>query len=142
MTRDFIGEDLGGWDGDLEYERNVLIFKYPLDLSFGTHRIEIFSNVFLTLVFGDVNDALPKLEERVDCWFLDGFKPSSNPDMWSEILFKNMARLSAPEATFATFTSAGFVRRGLAAEGFEVRKIRGYGRKREMSVGRFRGALM
>ncbi|MCB1783664.1 MAG: tRNA (5-methylaminomethyl-2-thiouridine)(34)-methyltransferase MnmD [Alphaproteobacteria bacterium] len=142
VTRDFIGEVLGGWDGDLEYERNVLIFKYPLDLSFGTHRIEIFSNVFLTLVFGDVNDALPKLEERVDCWFLDGFKPSSNPDMWSEILFKNMARLSAPEATFATFTSAGFVRRGLAAEGFEVRKIRGYGRKREMSVGRFRGALM
>ena len=81
---------------------------------------------------------LPTLETPVDCWFLDGFRPASNPDMWSETVFANMARLSRDGASFATFTAAGFVRRGLAAAGFDVRKVPGYGRKREMCVGKLR----
>ena len=95
--------------------------------------------VSLELIIGDVNEEMPKLAAQVDCWFLDGFKPSSNPDMWSETVFENMARLSAPGARFATFTAAGFVRRGLQAAGFEVRKVPGFGRKKEMSVGVFKG---
>ncbi len=91
--------------------------------------------VTLELVIGDVNEEMPKLDAQVDCWFLDGFKPSSNPDMWSETVFANMARLSAFGARLATFTAAGFVRRGLMAVGFEVRKVQGFGRKREMVVG-------
>jgi tRNA 5-methylaminomethyl-2-thiouridine biosynthesis bifunctional protein len=78
---------------------------------------------------------MPDWNEKVDCWFLDGFKPSSNPEMWSEIVFQNMARLSKPGATFATFTAAGFVKRGLVAAGFDVKKIQGYGRKRDMLTG-------
>ncbi|MFP4097614.1 MAG: tRNA (5-methylaminomethyl-2-thiouridine)(34)-methyltransferase MnmD [Alphaproteobacteria bacterium] len=97
------------------------------------------SGVELKVLIGDVNDLMPQLDAQVDCWFLDGFKPSSNPDMWSETVFENMARLSHPEARFATFTAAGFVRRGLQAVGFEVAKVPGYGRKREMAVGLYKG---
>lgn len=98
-------------------------------------RIQITDRVTLTLFFGDVNDEILKLDIKIDAWFLDGFKPSSNPDMWSETVFQNMARLSVPGATLATFTAAGFVRRGLQAAGFEIQKIPGYGRKRDMTIG-------
>ncbi len=95
-------------------------------------------SVTLTLIFGDVNEEMPKTQARVDGWFLDGFRPATNPEMWSETVFREMARMSAPGASFATFTAAGFVRRGLEAAGFTVRKARGYGRKREMLVGTYR----
>lgn len=93
----------------------------------------------LTLFFGDVADFLPRLQAKADAWFLDGFAPDRNPDMWSEKLFRGMAALSRPGTTFATFTAAGRVRRGLAAAGFEVEKIPGFGQKREMLRGAFAG---
>lgn len=71
----------------------------------------------------------------VNAWFLDGFAPAKNPGMWTEALFKGVARLSAQGATFATFTAAGEVRRGLSEAGFEVKKIKGFGRKRDMLRG-------
>jgi len=109
---------------------------YPLRVP-GYHRIVINARVTLTLIFDDVNDAIPDLDIPcgVDAWFLDGFAPAKNPDMWSEILFSHMARLSAPDARVATFTAAGFVKRGLRDAGFTVSKARGYGRKRDMLVG-------
>lgn len=55
--------------------------------------------------------------------------------MWSPHLFSAMARLARPGATLATFTSAGFVRRGLQEAGFTMRKTKGFGRKRDMLVG-------
>ena len=82
-----------------------------------------------------MNNAIIKQNFKADAWFLDGFKPSSNPEMWSETVFKNMARLSVDGATFATFTAAGFVRRGLSDAGFKVEKVRGYGTKRDMTRG-------
>ncbi|MCP9759783.1 bifunctional tRNA (5-methylaminomethyl-2-thiouridine)(34)-methyltransferase MnmD/FAD-dependent 5-carboxymethylaminomethyl-2-thiouridine(34) oxidoreductase MnmC [Aquitalea sp. S1-19] len=91
--------------------------------------------VSLSLLIGDALDTLPELETRVDAWFLDGFSPSKNPDMWQLPLFEQLARLSAPDATLATFTCAGFVRRGLSAAGFAVKKVPGFGSKREMTVG-------
>ena len=75
----------------------------------------------------------------VDAWMLDGFAPSKNPDMWQAGLFACMAKLSAPGSTFATFTAAGEVRRRLNAAGFRVRKVKGYGNKREMLCGEFEG---
>ena len=92
--------------------------------------------VSLRFIEGDVNERLPQIDARVDAWFLDGFKPSSNPEMWSDTVFENMARLSRADTTLATFTAAGFVRRGLQAAGFEIEKVPGYGRKREMVIGR------
>lgn len=74
-------------------------------------------------------------ESKVDAWFLDGFAPAKNPDMWTQNLFKAMARLARPGGTLATFTSAGFVRRGLQEAGFSMQKRKGFGRKREMLCG-------
>ena len=112
-------------------DMDVMLGHYPNSFTHGT--------VSLTLHIGDVNDVMLELDLGVDCWFLDGFKPSVNEDMWSEIVFKSMARMSAPSASFATFTAAGFVRRGLQAAGFDVRKVSGFGRKREMLTGVYGG---
>lgn len=98
-------------------------------------KVQMEERVFLTLLIGDVNDVMPDMNEQVDCWFLDGFRPATNPEMWTQTVFENMARLSKPGASFATFTAAGFVRRGLEEAGFEVRKVKGFGTKREMLAG-------
>lgn len=134
VTADFIEKSLVHWQDDIGLELSDLLKAYPENLT-GTQVFSIDNSVEVTLIFGDVNLELPKFQARVDAWFLDGFKPSSNPEMWSETVFQNMGRLSNPGATFATFTAAGFVRRGLASAGFEVRKVKGFGHKREMSVG-------
>lgn len=102
----------------------------------GVHRIQLNDAVTLTLIFDDVNAAIPAMTETVDAWFLDGFSPAKNPDMWTDVLFENMARLSAPGATLATFTAAGAVRRGLERAGFHVEKRPGFGHKRHMTIGR------
>lgn len=95
--------------------------------------------VILDIGFGDVNTLLPaldlSLDGQVDTWFLDGLAPAKNPDMWRDTLFAAMARLARPESSFATFTAAGFVRRGLQQAVFSVAKVKGFGRKREMLTG-------
>ncbi|MGL6072319.1 bifunctional tRNA (5-methylaminomethyl-2-thiouridine)(34)-methyltransferase MnmD/FAD-dependent 5-carboxymethylaminomethyl-2-thiouridine(34) oxidoreductase MnmC [Craterilacuibacter sp.] len=91
--------------------------------------------VSLTLLIGDALETLPELDAQVNAWFLDGFAPVKNPEMWQAPLFKQLARLSAPDATLATFTSAGFVRRELAIAGFSIKKTPGFGRKWAMTVG-------
>ncbi len=134
LSRAEIESALEMWRGNFEGEFAALLENYPGNLS-GTHRIAMGENCMLTLIFEDVNVAMPELNEAIDCWFLDGFRPASNPEMWSETVFQNMARMSKKGATFATFTAAGFVKRGLATAGFDVKKIQGYGRKRDMLVG-------
>lgn len=104
---------------------------YPPPLR-GFHRIDLGDGASLTLAFGDAADLLPLTEAQVDAWFLDGFAPAKNPDVWTAAIFADVARLSAPGATAATFTVAGAVRRGLEGAGFAVEKCAGYGRKREM----------
>ncbi|MCD8566405.1 MAG: tRNA (5-methylaminomethyl-2-thiouridine)(34)-methyltransferase MnmD [Alphaproteobacteria bacterium] len=131
-----IAEYLAHWSGFFEGRLEKFCEIYPLTIP-GFHRLQLTPSVTLTLVFDDANAALPRVEAAVDCWFLDGFKPSSNPDMWSEKVFSEMARLSKPGTSLATFTSAGFVRRGLEAVGFNVEKVRGFGTKREMTKGVF-----
>lgn len=98
----------------------------------GLHQLRFEDSVSLTLGFGDAAELLRRCEACVDAWFLDGFSPAKNPEMWSEAVIREVARLSAPGATLATFTVAGAVRRGLEAAGFTSEKRAGYGRKREM----------
>ena len=119
---------------------NELMQQYKL-LTPGWHRM-IFAGgrVMLTLVVGDVRDTLPQIKASVDAWFLDGFAPAKNPEMWGEGLFKTIAEISAPDATFSTFTSAGAIRRGLQAAGFKVEKAAGYGLKREILCGKLDGS--
>ncbi|GAB6071477.1 bifunctional tRNA (5-methylaminomethyl-2-thiouridine)(34)-methyltransferase MnmD/FAD-dependent 5-carboxymethylaminomethyl-2-thiouridine(34) oxidoreductase MnmC [Thiomicrorhabdus hydrogeniphila] len=112
---------------------------YPLLLP-GWHDVWLFDNrVRLTLWFGDVLKGLPECDAsdnaKVDAWFLDGFAPAKNPDMWQAGLYQQMARLSHLQTTFATFTAAGDVRRALEKHGFEVKKASGFGKKREICFG-------
>lgn len=94
-----------------------------------------FGPVDVTVVEGDARATLPDWPGRADAWFLDGFSPAKNPELWSEDLMREVARHTAPDGTFATYTAAGFVRRGLQAAGFRVEREPGYGRKRHMSRG-------
>ncbi|PHM70035.1 bifunctional tRNA (5-methylaminomethyl-2-thiouridine)(34)-methyltransferase MnmD/FAD-dependent 5-carboxymethylaminomethyl-2-thiouridine(34) oxidoreductase MnmC [Xenorhabdus kozodoii] len=124
---------------ELEAFSAQLCQQWPLPLA-GCHRLILDNGaITLDLWFGDVNDLLPKISSnltgKIDAWFLDGFAPAKNPQMWSEQLFTAMAKFCRPEGTFATFTSAGIVRRGLQEAGFNVTKVKGFGRKREMLTG-------
>lgn len=87
----------------------------------------------LRVVLGDARETLPYWESRADAWFLDGFSPAKNPELWSPELMAQVARHTAAGGTAATYTAAGFVRRGLQNAGFEVSRVQGYGRKRHMT---------
>jgi tRNA 5-methylaminomethyl-2-thiouridine biosynthesis bifunctional protein len=102
----------------------------------GWNRLDCEDGVRLTLLVGDALESLAQARFLADAWFLDGFSPARNPAMWQPALFHAMARLCAPGASFATFTSAGAVRRGLGEAGFAVEKIKGFGKKRDMLAGR------
>lgn len=95
--------------------------------------------VTLTLLIGDALEQLPQLDGQVDAWFLDGFAPAKNPEMWTAELFAELARLAAPEATLSTFTSTGWVRRSLNAAGFQMKRTPGIGHKWEILRGVFIG---
>ncbi|MRI34710.1 bifunctional tRNA (5-methylaminomethyl-2-thiouridine)(34)-methyltransferase MnmD/FAD-dependent 5-carboxymethylaminomethyl-2-thiouridine(34) oxidoreductase MnmC [Endozoicomonas sp. OPT23] len=98
-------------------------------LSFSDGRIK------LTLLLGDVLDTLPQLEGKVDAWFLDGFTPAKNPEMWQPELFQAMASKSHLHTTYATFTSARTVKEGLIAANFNIEKASDFGLKREIMHG-------
>ncbi len=113
-----------------------LLEHYP-PLVHGLHQRQLFNGrVILTLLFGDASAMFADIDAAVDAWYLDGFAPSKNPGMWTPELFKQIARLTKTNGSFATFTAAGTVRRGLKSEGFEVKTPSGFGRKRNMSVGK------
>lgn len=95
----------------------------------GIHRRH-FENITLTLIHDTVHQALSSMDFRADAWFLDGFSPAKNADMWSPSVMFAVARLSASNARLATFTVAGAVRRALSDAGFEVERKEGFGRKR------------
>ncbi|MCA0934548.1 bifunctional tRNA (5-methylaminomethyl-2-thiouridine)(34)-methyltransferase MnmD/FAD-dependent 5-carboxymethylaminomethyl-2-thiouridine(34) oxidoreductase MnmC [Vibrio alginolyticus] len=104
------------------------------------HRIVLEDGaITLDLWFGDIKDCMPQVpygeSGLIDAWFLDGFAPSKNPEMWNQTLFNNMAKLAKQDCTVATFTAAGFVRRGLMEAGFAMTKVKGFGTKREMIAG-------
>ena len=98
-----------------------------------------FDETTLDLWFGDVAENLPQLGDymngKINAWFLDGFAPSKNPDMWNEQLYQQMFRFTKPQGTFATFTAASAVRKGLENAGFDITKRKGFGKKRECLSG-------
>lgn len=108
-----------------------LATMYPEPVA-GTVQRDLAPGVSLTLAFGPVLEGLAGALFRADAWFLDGFAPSSNPDMWSADVMSAVARRSKPGATAATFTVAGAVRANLTAAGFDWEKTPGYGRKKHM----------
>ncbi|RMV72671.1 Bifunctional tRNA U34 oxidoreductase [Pseudomonas caricapapayae] len=93
--------------------------------------------VTLTLLIGDALHMLPQLDGQIDAWFLDGFAPAKNPEMWTPELFAELARLSTSTTTIGTFTSTGWVRRSLNAAGFKMKRVPGIGHKWEVLRGTF-----
>lgn len=87
--------------------------------------------VGLTLHIEDIKSALPASQFKANAWFLDGFAPSRNPEMWTDEIYRCIAERSLPETSLATFSVAGHVRRGLASVGFNVSKKPGHDRKRQ-----------
>ena len=93
-------------------------------------------DIRLMIIFGDANHSVSKLKLDIDAWYLDGFSPAKNPELWNETLMKQIARHTVVDGTFATYSAAGFVRRNLQEAGFNVEKIKGFGTKRDMLVGK------
>lgn len=87
------------------------------------------------VLIGDVRERLPAWSGRADAWYLDGFSPAKNPEMWGADLMAEVGAHTAPGGTFATYTAAGHVRRALAEAGFAVERVPGFGHKRHMSRG-------
>lgn len=105
----------------------------------GWHRLAFDGGrVVLTLLFADITEALPEIDAGFDAFYLDGFAPARNPQMWSAEVFRHCARLAAPQATLATYTAARAVRDGLAAAHFRCERLPGFGRKRHRLVAEFR----
>ena len=88
------------------------------------------------IIIGDARETLPVWSGAADAWFLDGFSPAKNPELWDAALMTQVGRHTAPGGSFATYTAAGHVRQKLTDAGFEVTRVPGFGRKRHMSVGR------
>lgn len=91
------------------------------------------------VILGDARQTLPDWPGRADAWYLDGFSPARNPELWSADLMAAVARHTAPGGSFATYTAAGHVRRALQAAGFQVDRRPGHGRKRHMTAGSLPG---
>lgn len=103
----------------------------------GRHRRHICGGrVTLDLLYGDSLAMLARSDFKADAWYLDGFAPAKNPAMWQDDLFRVMAEKSADDATVASFTAAGDVRRGLSDAGFTITRLPGFGRKRHRITGR------
>ncbi len=136
LRSDDIRNALADWVDYFDGRIDEFLQVYPIRAA-GFHRIIISDKITLTLIFDDINIALPQITADIDCWFLDGFTPAKNPDMWSAVLYTHMERLSVTGTSYATFTAAGTVRRGLESAGFSVTKQKGFGHKREMISGTF-----
>lgn len=87
------------------------------------------------VIVGDARETLPAWDGAADAWFLDGFSPAKNPELWSADMMAEVARHTLPAGSFATYTAAGHVRRALAEAGFAVERRAGFGRKRHMTTG-------
>lgn len=128
-------------EGAGKWPAEPLLEAYP-PLTPGFHRLSLFDGrVSLTLAFTDVECWLNDIRIQAEAWFLDGFAPARNADMWTPAVLAGVGENTAPGGTVSTFTAAGDVRRGLEAAGFEVAKSRGYGPKREMLTGVHRGRM-
>ena len=137
LTPEDIRKALTPWP-ELSRELEEFLAVYPEPIE-GFHQRSLFDGrVTLLLLFGDACDMLDKaVAAPLDGWYLDGFAPRRNPDMWNERLFAALARFCIPGTRLATFTAAGFVRRGLEEAAFAMTKAPGFAGKRECLRGVF-----
>ena len=137
LTGEEIATAMGNWP-DLCAFLECLLASWA-NLRAGSNTWELDGQTTLTVVHDEVSAGLASWTAKADAWYLDGFSPALNPDMWGAEVMQEVADHTLPGGTMASYTSAGWVRRNLAEAGFEVRKVPGYGRKREMITGTLRG---
>lgn len=89
----------------------------------------------LEIIPGDARQTLSGWQNKADAWFLDGFSPAKNPELWGTQLMQDVANHTAPNGTFATYTAAGHIRRSLSNAGFAVERVKGFAHKRHMTTG-------
>ncbi|WP_349928649.1 FAD-dependent 5-carboxymethylaminomethyl-2-thiouridine(34) oxidoreductase MnmC [Acinetobacter sp. A1-4-2] len=133
LSKDDLIRALNAWP-ELKPLADQLLLQYPMPIA-GCHRLSFPDERFsLDLWLGDAHDVFPVMEKTVavNAWFLDGFAPSCNPDMWEENVLNNIVRLSDFGSTFASFSVAGVLKRGLKNHGISISRPRGFGHKREM----------
>ncbi len=136
LRKQDLTQALSNWP-ELTSISTLLIDQYP-SLTPGLHTLEFEGGKLrLSILFGDVHLDLSKLTFQADAWYLDGFAPKKNPEMWTDCFFNQIAKMSKHETTFSTFTSASIVRKSLSKAGFLVKKQEGFGKKREMIYGSF-----
>jgi tRNA U34 5-methylaminomethyl-2-thiouridine-forming methyltransferase MnmC len=133
MARGDIERALARWP-EIDGERAALSARWP-DAPAGRVEVTLEPRVRLTVICGTALESLREEQTPFDAWYLDGFAPSRNPDMWSADLMADVFRLTVPGGRFATYAAAGFVRRNLAASGFVVERRPGFAGKREMLCG-------
>lgn len=110
-----------------------LLASWPEEVPQGDVSIQL-GSVHLQVMVGDVKDKLRQLPDGIDAWFLDGFSPAKNGDMWGDEVWGALRDKSSADATAATYSCALVVREGLASAGFEWRKVKGYGYKDGMLI--------
>jgi len=133
MTADEIGRALPRWP-QVDAERKALTSLWPAEPR-GRVDIELDDQTQLTVVCGEALAGIAGSEAIFDAWFLDGFAPARNPDMWSLEIMQALFAKTSPGGTFATYAAAGFVRRNLIAAGFDLERRKGFAGKREMLCG-------
>ncbi len=133
MQRDEIARALSHWP-EIDAERDGLTAAWP-DGPHDIVSLELDPQTRLSVVCGAALDGVRAAEPRFDAWYLDGFAPSRNGDMWSEELMRLVCEKTVPGGSFATYAAAGFVRRNLVAAGFAVERRKGFAGKREMLCG-------
>lgn len=127
---------LSCWN-ELSSFSDALLKSYP-PLMTGFHRLTFDNHqVILTLCFMPAKKALVSLHNAIDAWYLDGFSPAKNPDLWNQEILTAIAKLSHKNTTLATFTAASRVRKQLTHLGFKVSKRKGFAKKREMLIAQF-----
>jgi tRNA 5-methylaminomethyl-2-thiouridine biosynthesis bifunctional protein len=124
----------------LQEESQALLSQYPPSL-YGTHRLHFSRwNITLDILFGDAQEMLNEHHFCADAWYLDGFSPRTNPSLWQQELFSTARDHSHSQSTFASYSSAGWVRRAIESAGCSIEKASHQNGKRETIHGVFSSA--
>lgn len=133
MQRDEIDRALSHWP-EIDAERSALAAAWP-DKPEGIVSLDLDRQTRLSVVCGAAIDGVSAAAADFDAWYLDGFAPSRNADMWSQELMRLVFEKTVSGGSFATYAAAGFVRRNLIAAGFALERRPGFAGKREMLCG-------
>ena len=99
--------------------------------------IEITPYFSLTKIEGDLitiaNETLA--DDMYDVVYFDAFSPASQPELWSEEVFRALCQTMCHGAVLTTYSSKGSVKQNMRAAGFKLQRLPGPGHKRHILRG-------